>query len=313
MNNELLPPLVLIAGPTASGKSALAVALADLTPATIINADSMQVYADLRLITARPSPEDEALHPHALFGHRDGADPYSAAQWAKDTENAIALAHLEKRLPVLVGGSGLYIRTLLDGIAPVPEIDADIRATVRALPVDEAYAALEQVDPDMALRLRPQDTTRVARALEVKRSTGQSLIYWQGKQEHVGLKTKVRVIPIVLAPEIEALEPRIEMRLDQMLDEGRDEVRTLLARNLDPRLPVMRAIGVPEIGAFLSREMSRSEARKAMLLATRQYAKRQRTWFRQQAPKGWWRFHESLNAEKCQELVTILATDALTQ
>src|SRR5688500_8870064 len=161
------PPLALIAGPTASGKSALALRLAEARGGTVINADSAQVYRDLRLVSARPSPEEEARVPHRLYGTRDGADACSAADWAADAKVAIAEAHAAGRLPVLVGGTGLYIRTLLEGIAPVPDIDREVRAAVRALAVAEAHAALAREDPEAAARIRPSDTTRTARALEV--------------------------------------------------------------------------------------------------------------------------------------------------
>ena len=161
------PRVALIAGPTASGKSALALALAERRRGTVINADSAQVYADLRILSARPSPEEEARVPHRLFGTIDGADACSAARWAQEAKGAIAQAHAEGRLPILVGGTGLYLRTLIDGIAPVPEIAPAVRAEVRAMPVGEAHRALADADPEAAARLAPADTTRVARALEV--------------------------------------------------------------------------------------------------------------------------------------------------
>ena len=179
MNKADLPPLTLIAGPTASGKSALAMRLAAERPSVIVNADAMQVYADLRILTARPSAGDEAAVPHRLFGHIDGATACSAADWARAAKQALGEAWRAGLHPILVGGTGLYIRTLLDGIAPVPTIDADIRTKVRALDVATAYAALANEDPGMAVRLRAADTTRVARALEVIRSTGKSLADWQ--------------------------------------------------------------------------------------------------------------------------------------
>ncbi len=304
---------MLIAGPTASGKSALAMTLADLTPSVIINADSMQVYADLRIVTARPSEADEARHPHKLFGHIDGAAACSAAGWACQAKDAIAIAHLDKRLPVLVGGSGLYIRTLLNGIAPVPPIDPTIRDEVRALLVEDAYQLLKLIDLDIARLLRPTDTTRVARALEVILSTKRSLLWWQRQQSAMGLAEKMRIVPIILAPDIALLEPRIEIRLDAMIDYGAREVSALTARNLDPELPVMRAIGVRDIAAFNTGTASRTNARKAMLLATRQYAKRQRTWFAKQVPATWWRFERLIDALEAPDLATILAEQALTE
>ena len=175
-------PLILIAGPTASGKSALALALSRLLPVTIINADASQVYRDLRIVSARPSVEEERQAPHRLFGHVDGAQSYSAAAWAADARTMIAKVQANWRLPVLVGGTGLYLRTLLDGIAPVPEIDPEIRKAVRALPVAVAHAALALEDSAAAARLSANDMTRVARALEVVRSTGKPMAHWQAEQ-----------------------------------------------------------------------------------------------------------------------------------
>jgi tRNA dimethylallyltransferase len=302
---------VLIAGPTASGKSALAMALADLTPATIINADSMQVYADLRIITARPSVADAQRHQHALFGTHDGAQACSAAQWATDASAAIALARQAGRLPILVGGSGLYIRSLIDGIAPVPAIDPAIRAAVRALPVAVAHAALREADPALAHQLNAADTTRVARALEVVRATGHSLRWWQAQAAH-GIGQDVRIVPCILTPDQARLEPRIAARLDRMIDEGAGEVERLIARTLDPLLPVMRAIGVREIAAYQAGTLPRPHARAAMLIATRQYAKRQRTWFARQTPPDWRRLSESFNSLNISDLAIILAKQALT-
>ncbi|HEX8258547.1 MAG TPA: isopentenyl transferase family protein, partial [Allosphingosinicella sp.] len=165
MSASSLPPLALIAGPTASGKSELALTMAEAAGGTIVNADSAQVYADLRIITARPGREDEVRAPHRLYGYRDGALPCSAAGWAADARREIAAVHAAGGLPILVGGTGLYINTLLNGIAPVPEIDAGIRAEVRAARVLDNHAALEREDAQAAARLRPTDTTRVARAL----------------------------------------------------------------------------------------------------------------------------------------------------
>jgi tRNA dimethylallyltransferase len=299
-----LPPLALIAGPTASGKSALALALAERHGGTVINADSAQVYGDLRIVTARPSEEEEARVPHRLYGYRDGADPCSAADWAADAKEAIAAARELGRLPILVGGTGLYIRTLLDGIAPVPPIDDAIRAEVRAMPVAEAYAALEREDEGAAARLRPSDTTRVARALEVVRSTGRPLAEWQ-EHKSGGIGDAVRLAPLILLPPRDWLYARCDRRFEAMLsEEGLAEVRRLLERGLDPALPVMRAIGVPEIAAYLGGGTSREQALEAGRTATRQYAKRQYTWFSRQPPAHWPRFPEPLD---CRGLANALA------
>lgn len=281
------PPLALIAGPTASGKSALALRLADLTGGEIVNADASQVYRDLRVLSARPSPEEEARAPHHLFGHVDGADAMSAARWAAEAKAAIAAIHARGRLPVLVGGTGLYIRTLLDGIAPVPEIAQEVRAAVRALPVSEAHAALTREDPAAAARLASADTTRVARALEVVRSTGRPLADWQAARSG-GIGDAVSVRGLVLLPDRAVLNARIEARAAAMLDGGAvEEVAALLTRPLPADAPVRRAIGVPEIAKLLACEANGLEAIESLAAATRRYAKRQYTWFRHQTPKAW--------------------------
>ncbi len=279
--------MALIAGPTASGKSALALALAEKHRGTVINADSMQVYADLRILTARPSEEEEARAPHRLFGHIDGAEACSAARWAAEARAAIAEAHAEDRLPILVGGTGLYLRTLIDGIAPIPEIDPAIRAAVRALPVADAHAALALADPAAAARLNATDTTRVARALEVIRSTGRTLADWQDRREG-GIGDTVHLAPLILLPDRDWLGTRIDRRFGIMLATAKDEVRALRARTDIPAdAPVLRAIGVHEIGRLLDGEWSTEMALAAGATATRQYAKRQYTWFRRQPPGGW--------------------------
>ena len=301
-----LLPLALIAGPTASGKSALALALAERTGATIVNADSAQVYRDLRIVTARPSAEEESRAPHRLYGHRDGADPCSAAEWAAEARHAIAEVHSAGGLPILVGGTGLYLRTLIDGIAPVPEIDPAIRAEVRALDVAWAHERLAIEDPDAAARLRPSDTTRVARALEVVRSTGRPLAAWQ-KARVGGIGGSVDLRALVLLPPRPWLHARCDDRFEKILsDEGIEEVRLLLERRLNPVLPVMRAIGVPEIQAMLEGRMTRAEALEAGRTATRQYAKRQYTWFSRQPPSDWARFEEAPKGEAVERTLALL-------
>lgn len=300
MNTDNLPVVALIAGPTASGKSTLAMALADLTPSVIVNADSMQVYRDLRVVTARPSEADEVRNPHRLFGYIDGAEACSAARWAADARQAITEAHDAGRLPILVGGTGLYIRTLLDGIAPVPDIDPAIRAAVRALPVAEAFEALSGEDAEAAARLSPADTTRVARALEVVRSTGRTLKDWQAHRVG-GIGNAVRLVPLILLPPRDWLFARCDARFAAMIEDGQDEVAALIARKIDPALPVMRAIGVGEICDV--------EAGK---LATRQYAKRQYTWFANQAPATWERVNTQLDSANIHNLAIKLRDTSLT-
>ena len=258
----------------------------------VINADSAQVYRDLRILSARPSAEDEARVPHRLYGYRDGASPCSAVDWAADARAQIDAAHEAGRLPILVGGTGLYLRTLLQGIAPVPDIDPELREAVRALPVAAAYAALLNEDEAAAARLRPTDTSRIARALEVVRATGKPLSQWQEARTG-GIGERVSLRPLVLLPPREWLYARCDARFTAMMsDEGMAEVQALLARGLAPSLPVMRAIGVREIAAYLAGELSHADALAAGRQATRNYAKRQYTWFRHQPPPDWPRWME---------------------
>lgn len=303
--------MALIAGPTASGKSALALRLAEITGGIIINADASQVYKDLQVVSARPSPEEELRAPHRLFGHLDGATACSAAQWAAEAKAEIAAAHTQARLPILVGGTGLYLRTLLDGIAPVPEIDPAIRAEVRALPVAEARQCLLAEDPEAAARLDAKDSTRIARALEVVRSTGRPIRDWQADLVG-GIGQQTRLVPAVLLPPRAWLYDRCDRRFEAMLDQGGPEVAALMSRNLDPDLPVMRAIGVPDIAAFLSGALSRDAAIARGQIATRQYAKRQYTWFRNQPPPDWARVESELDNVKIDELAIKLRQMTLT-
>lgn len=276
------PPLVVIAGPTASGKSALALGLAERANGVVINADASQVYADLRLLSARPSPAEEARAPHRLYGVVDGATACSAADWAAMARAAIAQAHTEGRLPIVVGGTGLYIRTLLDGIAPVPDIPDEVRTEVRAL--DDPHAALAFADPAMAQRLRPSDRQRSARALEVKRATGRSLADWQAATEG-GIGGTVELRAHVVETDRAELYARCDHRFDLMLAEGAlDEARALAARGLSPALPVMKALGVPPLLAHLAGDLTIEAAADAAKQDTRRYAKRQLTWFRNQTP-----------------------------
>jgi tRNA dimethylallyltransferase len=306
------PRVVLIAGPTASGKSDLAMALAKLLPATIINADASQVYRDLRIVSVRPSFDDEAQAPHRLFGHIDGAQACSAADWAHEAKAAIAEALADGRLPILVGGTGLYMRTLIDGIAPVPEIDPDVRAEVRRLDVSLAYEALIREDAEAAARLAPGDRTRIARALEVTRSTGRPLKEWQA-QSLGGIGDRIEILPLILLPPRAWLYERCDVRFTRMLEcGGINEVKTLLARQLDPTLPVMRAIGVREIAAIIGDPAIAENQIALAKTATRQYAKRQFTWFRNQFPSAWPRIESEINNQNINQLAIILRDMTLT-
>ena len=253
----------------------------------VINADSAQVYADLAVLSARPTTKEMQGIEHRLFGTWDGADACSAADWAAAAREVIAEVHARGAVPILVGGTGLYLRTLLDGIAPVPPIAPDVRTQVRALPTAEAYVALQNEDPDRAALLAPGDSTRIARALEVVRSTGKPLADWQSELTD-GIGNAVTLHPAVLLPARAWIYARCDARFGQMLDGGAvEEVQLLLDRGLDPEMPVMRAIGVAEIAALLSGKLPRAEAEVRGAQATRNYAKRQFTWLRNQSPPEW--------------------------
>lgn len=292
----------------------MAVALAQFAQnGIVINADASQVYADLAILSARPTPDEMAGIPHRLFGHVDAAEPYHAARWAAEARAEIAAAHAAGAVPILVGGTGLYLRSLLFGIAPVPEIDPGVRAAVRAMETGGAHAALARLDPDAARRLNPADRTRIARALEVVESTGRPLADWQAAQEG-GIADAVTLTPIVLLPPRDWLRERCDRRLADMFDGGGiAEAATLLARRLDPDLPAMRAIGVPQIARHLAGDIDRAEALALAQAATRQYAKRQYTWFRHQPPADWRRHEESLSVDNIEELVIILRDELLTR
>ena len=310
------PPLALIAGPTASGKSDLAVRLAlELekrgAKAVVINADSAQVYADLSMLSARPAPEEMHGVEHRLFGAWDGAQACSAADWAAAARREIADVHEQGGVPILAGGTGLYMRTLLDGIAPVPEIDPAVRREVRALPLPAAYAALLQKDPERAAKLAPADAARITRALEVVRSTGRTLADWQAERVG-GIGESITLHPLILLPPREELYRRCDLRFSRMIEAGAiAEVEALLARHLDPALPVMRAIGVPEISAFLLREITLEQAVERGQQATRNYAKRQYTWFRRQPPPDWPRT-EAFDVDIPSQFETLLRQFGLT-
>jgi tRNA dimethylallyltransferase len=304
-NPEAKLKLALIAGPTASGKTALALHLAKSRNIVIINADSAQVYADLPVLSAQPTPEEQASVPHRLFGYLDGASPCSAARWAADAKLAIAEAYDDGRVPVLVGGTGLYLRTLLDGIAPIPEVDPDLRRKIRALSVADAYAALTAKDPKVAASLAPADSSRITRALEVIESTGRSIADWR-KEKVGGNADRVQLAPLLLLPPRDWLYARCDARFDAMMESGAvEEVEALLTGNLPSDAPVMRAIGVPEISAMLAGKIGREEAVSLGKIATRQYAKRQFTWFRNQAPPKWPRWFVEINDSNMTEIETI--------
>ncbi len=300
----------MIAGPTASGKSTLALRLALRMGGTIVNADALQVYRDLRVLTARPSPADEVAAPHRLFGHVDGGEAYDVARWLGEATTAVEASVSAGRLPIVVGGTGLYVRALLDGLAPVPPIAPEVRAAVRAADPDDNRRALEREDSAMAARLRPSDRQRIARALEVVRSTGRSLADWQLERSG-GLAARFAVAGLVLDPPRERLADRIESRLEAMLARGAGrEVDALLARvDVPADAPVWRAIGAGEVARWRRGADTREEALSAASAATRAYAKRQRTWFRHQAPSDWPRLDPFDTAEVDRTLARLAGND----
>lgn len=297
--------VALIAGPTASGKTALALQLAKSRNVVIINADSAQVYSDLPILSAQPSESEQRSAPHRLFGYLDGQTHCSAARWANDAKDAINEAHDAGALPILVGGSGLYIQTLLDGIAPIPEIDPTLRSRIRAMPVEHAYATLQKQDPAMAETLGPADVIRITRALEVIEGTGRSISEWR-KIKTGGIADEISLRPLLLLPPREWLYQRCDVRFEQMMQNGAiQEVEALVAQQMPHDAPVMRAIGVPEISAMLNGTMSEAEAIARGKIATRQYAKRQFTWFRNQAPEEWPRMVDEINDSNRDNFETI--------
>jgi tRNA dimethylallyltransferase len=283
---------VLIAGPTASGKSALALGLAQKTGGVIINADSMQVYRDLRIITARPTPEEEALVPHRLYGHVDAGVNFSAGSWLADAAAALAEARAQDRLPIFVGGSGLYFKALTRGLSAVPPIPPEVRDSVRARlerdGVEALHAELAQSDPASAERLKPRDRARIARALEVVEATGRSLTDWH-RDGLPALLPPGTFSALFLSPDRDQLYARIDARFEAMLKVGAlEEVEQLAARRLDPLLPAMKAHGVPPLIRHLKGEITLEEAAMIGRADTRHYAKRQFTWFRHQLPEFEW-------------------------
>jgi tRNA dimethylallyltransferase len=277
-------PAVIVAGPTASGKSALALALAEEQGGTIINADSLQCYRDLRLLTARPDAAAEARAPHRLYGFLDAADPGSAGRWRISALAEIAAAAAARRLPIVVGGTGLYLRALTQGLAPIPEIPDRVRREARALVQAEGEAAfrrrLARLDPAAAERLAPGDAQRLVRAYEVVCATGRPIGWWRG-QPHG--RPAARFVTILLMPPREALYAACNARFLAMLEKGGlDEAAALSNRRLDPGLPAMKAAGLPELFAHLRGAVGLGEAIAAGQRATRRYAKRQMTWFRRQ-------------------------------
>lgn len=288
--------ILVIAGPTASGKSGLALRVAEELNGVVINADSMQVYGDLRVLTARPSVEDEARVPHRLYGHLDGAEACTAAAWAADAAVEIKTARDAGQLPIVVGGTGLYLKALTEGLSVLPGIPEEVRAAARRLRLEKGvealYASLQEKDPEGAAKLKPKDRQRVLRAWEVVEATGTPLHVWQAKSNPKPA-IKADFHKVLFRPEREDLYAACNSRFGKMLEQGAlEEVEALMARELDPGLPVMKALGAPDLAAFLRGEVNREDAITKAQQRTRNYAKRQTTWFKTQ-------FHasETINAQ----------------
>ena len=282
---------VLIAGPTASGKSALALKKAEETGGVIVNADSMQVYDVLRVLTARPGADELARAPHRLYGHVDPREPYSTGRWLGDVRGVMDDPAVAGRTLIFVGGTGLYFRALTKGLSPMPEIPGAVRTRWRYRMAEEGaeklHRLLRREDPEAAMAIRPSDGQRIVRALEVLEASGKPISAWQAEAGQ-GLIDEEKAEKYVLLPDREALYRNIERRLDRMAEEGAlEEVKALLALDLDPAMPAMKAIGVREFASVLRGEATMDEALAAAKTATRQYAKRQMTWFRNQLGEGW--------------------------
>ena len=289
---------ILITGPTASGKSALAVRLAGEHGGVVVNADSMQVYDTLNVLTARPQPEDMGGIEHRLYGHVPAGRAYSTGDWLREAAAVVAELREWKRLPVFVGGTGLYFRALTGGLSDMPAIPDDLREKLRDRLAEEGaealHAALAARDPETAARLKPGDGQRIVRALEVLEATGKSISAFQSASGPAVIDA-ARAEKIVVLPDRAVLADRIDRRFAGMLETGAvEEVKALLSQDLSPAMPAMKAIGVPQIAAMLAGKMSEAEVIARGAAATRQYAKRQMTWFRNQLDESWRRIDPSV-------------------
>lgn len=285
MNKPKGPRAILIAGPTASGKSSVALKLAETCKGAIINADSMQVYRELRILSARPSMADEAIIPHYLYGTLPAAKAYSTGMWVEDVVEAVETVRQQNRTPIIVGGTGLYFYALENGLSAVPDIPADIRSKWRDKLVTEGVGALyEQLkiqDEAHAQKLKPNDGQRIVRALEVLEATGISLLQWHKRETSKPVMAGDDILRLVIVPERQEIYRRCDQRLEWMVENGGlDEVRDLLVANLDPRLPAMKALGVPQLGSYLAGEVTLEAALERAKTDTRRYAKRQFTWIK---------------------------------
>ncbi len=305
---------VLICGPTASGKSALALELAREFGGVVINADSMQVYAELRIITNRPAHADEASAPHRLYGVRPAREPYSAALWLADVKAALAEANGQRRLPVIVGGTGLYFKALTEGLSDIPAIPEEVRAYYRLLAQtktpQDLHAELARRDPQTAARLRPSDPQRIVRALEVLEATGRPLAEWQATKQPP-LLPLAKAFPLVMSVDRAELYRRCDARFDSMIAEGAiEEARAVAALGLDPSLPAMRAVGLPPLLAYSRGEIAFEEAAERARTNTRNYAKRQISWIKSNFKT--WTTHSSQEIERTKQDATIFLQNVLT-
>ncbi|KQY27000.1 tRNA (adenosine(37)-N6)-dimethylallyltransferase MiaA [Rhizobium sp. Root482] len=299
-NLEMGQDAILITGPTASGKSALAVELAKRHNGAVINADSMQVYDTLHVLTARPFQADMDGVSHHLYGHVPASRAYSTGDWLRDAEPVLEAVRGEGKIPVFVGGTGLYFKALTGGLSDMPPVPADIREDVRRRLEEEGpaalHAALQQKDSETAAILKPSDGQRIARALEIAEATGRPISHFQARRGRAVVAPE-RALKIVVLPERDLLRRRIDRRFAAMLEKGAiEEVEALLRLGLSPEMPAMKAIGVPQIAALLEGRMAKDEVIEKASAATRQYAKRQMTWFRNQLDDSWQRLDPQAEA-----------------
>ncbi len=285
---KLNEDIILIAGPTASGKTSASINLAQANDAVIINADSMQVYEDLQIVSARPSDEEASQAPHYLFGHRSGLEAYSVAHWLEDVRPLYDKFLSENRKMIFVGGTGQYFNVLLEGISPMPDISPEVRNKFRSMENVSSEALHEMLDEKAANELRPSDRQRITRALEVFEMTGKSIVDWQSEKGVPLIPAEMKVKKFLVMPPRATIHERINMRFDRMVEEGvLQEIEALLNKRFSKSVPVMKAIGVPQLAAYLAGEMELDEAIEKAKAATRQYAKRQSTWFNNSFGEGW--------------------------
>ncbi len=301
LNYSASLPVLVLAGPTASGKSGLALRVAEELNGAVINADSMQVYQDLHVLTARPSADDEARAPHHLYGYLDSAVACTVAAWLSRAVEIIRQVQGEGRLPIVAGGTGLYLKALMEGLSDIPDIPSAVKDTSRRMRLEDGnealYASLKEKDPEGAAQLKPNDRQRILRAWEVVEATGTPLHVWQSKPIAPPLG-ETQFYKVLFRPPREDLYAACDGRFEAMLErDALEEVQALQRRGLDPSLPAMKALGVPELAAFLNGEISREEAVTRAQQHTRNYAKRQTTWFRTQFSAS-----ETLNTQYSERL-----------